>query len=97
MRIAEFMKWSIWSAVVLTSVAWPHAQGTKPAPSAPGQQTAAQFYVEYRAAFDKATKLEEILPFRTAEKRKEAEAMPAMVRDLGLQAASARARGRRAP
>jgi aspartate aminotransferase-like enzyme len=89
MRIARFMKWPIWSAVLLTSVAWPHAQGTRPAPSAPSQQTASQFYLEYRAAFDRAKKLEDILPFMTARKRTDAEAMPAIVRDMGLESMKA--------
>jgi hypothetical protein len=79
------MKWPIWSAVLLTSVAWPHAQEPRPAPSAPSPQTASQFYLEYRTAFDKAKKLEDILPFMTAQKRQQAEAMPAIVRDLGLE------------
>ncbi|HEX7404210.1 MAG TPA: hypothetical protein VF287_09350, partial [Usitatibacter sp.] len=89
MRIARFMKWPIWSVVLLTSVAWPHAQGTRPAPAAPSQQTASQFYLEYRAAFDKAKKLEDILPFMTAQKRQQVEAMPAIVRDLGLESMKA--------
>jgi hypothetical protein len=75
MRIAWFMRWPIWSVVLLASVAWPHAQGTRPAPSAPSPQTASQFYLEYRAAFDKARKLEDILPFMTAQKRQQAEAV----------------------
>jgi hypothetical protein len=89
MRITRFMKWSIWSVVLLTSVSWPHAQGTRPAPAAPSPQTASQFYLEYRAAFDKAKKLDDILPFMTAQKRQQADAMPAIVRDLGLESMKA--------
>jgi hypothetical protein len=89
MGIAWFMKWPIWSVVLLTSAAWPHVQGTRPAPSASSPQTASQFYLEYRAAFDKAKKLDDILPFMTAQKRQQAEAMPAIVRDLGLESMKA--------
>jgi hypothetical protein len=70
-------------------VGWPQAHGTRPAPSAPSPQTASQFYLEYRAAFDRAKTLEDILPFMTAQKRQQAEAMPAILRDLGLESMKA--------
>lgn len=43
----------------------------------PANQTATQFYMAYRAAFDKATKIEDILPYMCAENRKQAESTPA--------------------
>jgi hypothetical protein len=84
MRSAAVMKWSICPLMTLLLVAWPHAQGTKPV-AAPHPQTATEFYLEYRAVFDKARTLDEILPFMTAQKRQEAKAMPAMVRQFGLE------------
>jgi len=38
---------------------------------------ASQLHLEYRAAFDKAKKLEGILPFMTGQKRQQVEAMSA--------------------
>jgi len=86
MRIARFIKWSMMPLIVtFASTALTGAQAPKEAAlTTPAAQTATQFYLEYRAAFDKATKLEDILPFMAAHKRKEAEAMPALVRDLGF-------------
>ena len=46
----------------------------------PAQQTATQFYMAYRAAFDKATKIEDVLPYMSAEKRKQDESTPAAER-----------------
>jgi hypothetical protein len=40
-------------------------------------QTASQFYMKYRVAFDKAKTIEEILPFMAKENRAQAEATPA--------------------
>jgi hypothetical protein len=40
-------------------------------------QTATQTYVAYRAAFDKAKSIDEILPFMSAERRKQVESTPA--------------------
>jgi hypothetical protein len=40
-------------------------------------QTASQFYMKYRAAFDKAKTIDEILPFMAKENRAQAEATPA--------------------
>ena len=45
--------------------------------SPPANQTATQFYMAYRAAFDKATKIEDILPYMCAANRKQAESTPA--------------------
>ncbi|HVN76888.1 MAG TPA: hypothetical protein VMT19_11260 [Thermoanaerobaculaceae bacterium] len=43
----------------------------------PANQTPTQFYMGYRAAFEKATKIEDILPYMCAANRKEAEGTPA--------------------
>lgn len=48
-----------------------------PAPAQTGMKTASQFYTEYRAAFDKAKKVEELLPYMSAARRKEIESTPA--------------------
>jgi hypothetical protein len=42
-----------------------------------GEKTATQFYMEYRAAFDKAKAVEDILPFMSASRRKQVESTPA--------------------
>lgn len=41
------------------------------------EQTASQFYMQYRAAFDKAKAIEDLLPFMSAPRRKQMEATPA--------------------
>src|SRR5215207_9365479 len=43
----------------------------------PADQSATQFYMNYRAAFQKATKVEEILPFMSKARRAEVEKTPA--------------------
>ena len=45
-----------------------------------GEKTATQFYMEYRAAFDKAKAVEDILPFMSAARRKQVESTPAAER-----------------
>jgi hypothetical protein len=42
-----------------------------------GDKTATQFYMEYRAAFDKAKTVDELLPFMSASRRKQIESTPA--------------------
>ena len=42
-----------------------------------GEKTATQFYMEYRAAFDQAKAVEDILPFMSASRRKQVESTPA--------------------
>jgi hypothetical protein len=42
-----------------------------------GAETGAQFYMKYRAAFDKAKSFEDIAPFMSAKSRKEMEARSA--------------------
>ena len=49
--------------------------------AAAGQKTAAQFYMEYRTAFAKATKMDDILPLMSAKKREEAKSIPAADRE----------------
>jgi hypothetical protein len=44
------------------------------------QQTASQFYMQYRAAFDKAKAIEDLLSFMSAPRRKQMEATPAAER-----------------
>jgi len=83
MRITSILKCAL--LAFASAVVWTEAQGAKPASQAQLPQTPTQFYVAYRAAFDKATTLDDVLPFWAAAKRKEAEAMPALVRSLGLQ------------
>jgi uncharacterized protein DUF4878 len=41
------------------------------------EQTASQFYMKYRAAFDKAKTIEEILPYMAKENKAQVEATPA--------------------
>ncbi len=46
------------------------------AAQAPAGQTASQFYLEYRKVFEKAKKIEELLPMMSAETRKMVESTP---------------------
>lgn len=45
--------------------------------AAPQAGTATEFYMTYRAAFDKAQKMEELLPYLAAKNRQEVEKTPA--------------------
>ena len=67
---------TVWCAVVCAAVL---AAGLAVA-APPASQTATQFYMAYRAAFDKATKIEDVLPYMSAEKRKQVESTPAAER-----------------
>ncbi len=49
--------------------------------AAPKGQSATQFYVEYRQAFDKATKIEDLLPYMAEKNRKQAMDTPKADRD----------------
>jgi len=71
MRSRQLVRWSVAAGILSFAVA-AHAQQAK---------TATQFYLEYRAAFDKATKIEDILPYMAAANRKQAEATPKADRD----------------
>ena len=46
----------------------------------PANQTASEFYTQYRAAFDKAKKIEELTPYMSASMKKEVESTPAAER-----------------
>jgi len=59
--------------VVLLTGAWMQAQPAKP-------QTATDFYKQYQAAFAKATKVDDILPYLAADRRKQIEDTPAAQR-----------------
>jgi len=47
------------------------------AAEAQGEQSATQFYTAYRAAFAKATKIDELLPYMSKARKAEIEKMPA--------------------
>ncbi len=51
----------------------------------PANQTPTQFYMAYRAAFEKATKIDDVLPFMCAANRSQAEATPQADRDKMFQ------------
>lgn len=62
-------------ALAVTLIAGATALAQKPS------QTATQFYMAYRVAFDKASKMDEILPYMAAKNRAQAEATPADQRE----------------
>ncbi len=81
MRMVQLSKWSAaLLAVLVATGAWSQAKTTQ-APAAAKVQTATQFYLEYRAAFDKAKKVEDIFPYMAAANRKQAEGTPKADRD----------------
>ena len=47
------------------------------APLAAQTKTASQFYMDYRAAFDKATKIDDVLPYMSKERADQVAATPA--------------------
>ena len=51
------------------------AQQAKP-PAAPAAKTASQFYLDFRVAFDKAKKMEDLMPWVSAAQRKAMEETP---------------------
>jgi hypothetical protein len=61
--------------VLVVSVSTAHAQA-----SAPAGESATQFYLRYLAAFQKAQKIEDVLPYMSAERRKMVEETPAAER-----------------
>lgn len=70
-------------AAVMAGTAHVAGAQAKPSPSMAPQanQTATQFYMDYRTAFDKAKKIEDILPYMAAANRKQAEAQSKSDRD----------------
>lgn len=64
-------------ALVLTAV-----MGATTRAQAPAAQTASQFYTQYRVAFDKATKIDDLFPFMSAASRKLVESTPAAQRPM---------------
>jgi hypothetical protein len=69
MRTPRLARFVIASLVLVMASSLAHAQ--KPA------QTASEFYMKYRAAFDKAKTIDEILPYMAKENRAQAAATPA--------------------
>jgi hypothetical protein len=63
--------------ILVAALAAP-ALSAQSAPAA--QKTATEFYMEYRAAFEKATKIEDLLPFMAAANRKQVESTSAAER-----------------
>jgi hypothetical protein len=55
------------------------------AQAAPAAQTATQFYLAYRTAFDKAKSIDELLPYMDAKRVKEIQAAPATDRAQGFE------------
>jgi hypothetical protein len=51
--------------------------GAVPVQAQPAEMTASQFYTEYRAAFDKAETVEDIIQYMSASRRKQIESTPA--------------------
>jgi Domain of unknown function (DUF4878) len=46
-------------------------------PAAAQSKTASQFYIDYRAAFDKATKIDDVLPYMSKQRADQVAATPA--------------------
>jgi hypothetical protein len=59
-------------------------QAQAQAPAAAGQ-TASQFYMAYRVAFDKATKMDDLLPYMSADQLKMINAAPPEQRSQGFE------------
>lgn len=74
MRYAKSIVISL-AVLLLTVAAVPSVAAQTPAP--PANETATQFYARYLEAFAKATKLEDVLPYMSAETRKMVESTPA--------------------
>jgi Domain of unknown function (DUF4878) len=62
-------------AGLMASLTGAHARAQAPAGDA-AKQTATQFYMAYRAAFDKAKSIEEVLPYMAEKNRKQVESTP---------------------
>jgi hypothetical protein len=68
MRSAQVARGSMVVALLAVCASLAQAQ--------PKPQTASQFYTDYRAAFDKATKVEDLFPYMAAANRKQVEETP---------------------
>jgi len=73
MRARCVSRWVVLVAVFMAVA----ALGDPGALAQEAQKTASQFYTEYRAAFEKAKTIDEILPYMSASRRKQVEATPA--------------------
>jgi hypothetical protein len=71
------MRIRAWTVLMLAALI---AAGSLPGAAQSADQTASQFYMAYRAAFAKAKKVDEILPFLSKATRKEIEDTPAAER-----------------
>lgn len=71
MRATSIAKVLVWLVFVASA-----AQGLV-AQTPPANETATQFYTRYLAAFQKATKMEQVLPFMSAARVKEYNEFPA--------------------
>jgi hypothetical protein len=71
------MRIGLTSKALLVCVAVVCAGVSLPAAQAPAGQTATQFYTSYRQAFDKAKKIDDLLPFMAEKNKKQVEATPA--------------------
>ena len=80
MRITHSLRWSVLSLAVIATGAWTQNPPPKSAPAAKSAQTATQFYLEYRKVFDKATKVDDILPYLDAKTVAQIKATPAAER-----------------
>jgi hypothetical protein len=72
MTFAQTRRWSAGALAVLITGAVMHAQ--------PKPQTATDFYKQYLAAAAKATKIEDLTPYLSADTRKQIDATPAAQR-----------------
>jgi len=77
MRIPHFLRWLVLSFAVVAAGAWTQNPPPKTAPTAKATLTATQFYVAYRAAFDKATKIEDLFNYLDAKTIEQIKATPA--------------------
>ena len=70
-----------WGTVLCVAVGVAMLAGGAAIAGSPANQTATQFYVAYRAAFEKATKIDDVVPYMCAEARKQIGSTPAADRD----------------
>lgn len=78
MRCGPLLKGALVGMVVALAGAWA-MPALAQAP--PKNQTATQFYMDYRQAFDKATKIEDVLPYMAEKNKQQAMETPKEDRD----------------